>query len=650
MKTTISSFLLAGVLLLSASCEKRSDSSKISENDIISLKVDQNSERITEQRVESIIEPLFDPEYDAEFNQTPITRSASVETKGLPEEDIFVLIAEVESPKKNGKLLSATSVSINGNYAYVSYHYNEDNNADISMDLYEGVLEVIDISEPTLPVIHSTAHTDEADFNTLAFDEFSTPGQKKLWIGATDFKIAGAVYSLDLQDNVPASDAKLIRHKVTGSKSVNGVSCTSDNLYVSAGRTEGGSYIFDLPNMELASDESFTNAKSVVLTEDKHIVLISGASASIRIYDLHDNHKLIKSFPIGEVKPATGKSGMAVKDDLIWVAMGYNGLKAFNFNGDLIHTFTLPPSDLSDDDKPTTNGVALDNDYIYLANGSGGMYICEATTGVQEIEVLEIYSFDKSTNYINVGQDLIFIANGKDGLKILRRVPEKEFETVCTYNKVGLPDCLQLDPPELCSEIESHIDIALPERENVIKSHPEYFSKPSQLVLTEEASVYFSFIDEGAGKKNSFGAYTYDVNNPPSSIDELENKMLIYPNASKKGSGGSLIPGATMEFVGKLPAGTNIGAYLIFGSWVGTNKTPSGMNEGIYTHYTDDRFNQHELQQSIIFYDEECDAILYCFEDIKATGGDKDYNDCIVQLIVEPASAVDVSQLIPMGK
>ena len=55
----------------------------------------------------------------------------------------LVLVAELAPPTYEGKILRATHVAVEGNYAYVSYNTE---GAD-----YLGAIELIDISNPNLP-------------------------------------------------------------------------------------------------------------------------------------------------------------------------------------------------------------------------------------------------------------------------------------------------------------------------------------------------------------------------------------------------------------------------------------------------------------------------------------------------------------------
>lgn len=59
--------------------------------------------------------------------------------------------------------------------------------------------------------------------------------------------------------------------------------------------------------------------------------------------------------------------------------------------------------------------------------------------------------------------------------------------------------------------------------------------------LLAEADITLTFIDEGAGYKNSFGYFVYDDN------QNILYEQTIFANASEAGGGGSLLPGDTVS-------------------------------------------------------------------------------------------------------
>ncbi len=614
--------------------------------DEIELIVNTDGVSETQKRVHYINEPLFDTSY----------QKKKKDSRAVGAEALFMHVAEVESPVVGDRVLSATHVKFNGKFAYVSYHYNEPNSSPMSEALYEGHIDVFDVENPLFPIILSTAQNHRADFNTMFLDYETTGAQRRLWIGATDYGVGGAVFDLDLTDNVILPGTMMTRYKTPPGNSVNGVVRSADWLYATAGRTEGGVFVFDEEKMQLETSltNEFENAKYAAVSGysvgDKHVVLRSGTNAQLLVYEVGAAHTEIATYDIGSIEPETGKSGIYVKNNICWVAMGYAGLKAFDLNdGSLVHT--LSPENMGD--AAVTNGVCLDDDYVYVANGSDGLYLCAMVEGQQELEVLETHNFGASANYIDVGEDLIFIANGREGLQILRRIPPGDYTVICDYDDDGIPECIEPNPYDLCETLVSDLDAALPESKSVFTYHPEYLDNPNTtLELLEPATVYVTFIDEGAGWKNSLGTYHYPADSPPETVDDIrDSKLLIYPNSSKQGAGGALTAGTTIKLLGTFPQGTNVGAFLVARGWAGKSSTyPSGLSEGAYTHYSNDILNIAQAQQTLLFYDVSCDAIVLAIEDVKVGTGDDDFNDCMFQIIVDPPTAVNTDLYIQIGE
>jgi hypothetical protein len=117
-----------------------------------------------------------------------------------------------------------------------------------------------------------------------------------------------------------------------------------------------------------------------------------------------------------------------------------------------------------------------------------------------------------------------------------------------TANSNGLPDSLAEDV-YISSSLLSDINAAFPERSRVDVDHPEYIQQGavSELITSDNSEVWITFIHEGAGYRNSFGYFTYGINETPASIDALD-LIPVFPNSSFAGSGGSLQTDSTFDF------------------------------------------------------------------------------------------------------
>jgi hypothetical protein len=274
-----------------------------------------------------------------------------------------------------------------------------------------------------------------------------------------------------------------------------------------------------------------------------------------------------------------------------------------------------------------------------IGNGESGIHvgglIAEKNDSLWMLGAME-FGESQSANFVESKDNVIFVATGLGGLKILAISIDE-----------GVPD--DVEPTDPCETLMANISELFPEGLDVRNVHDDLFSDTAHLNIhvTEETPVYVSFIDEGAGWRNTFGYYTYPEDDPPQSVEDLE-KHIVFPNVSKVGEGGGLDFGDRVQLgEGSFPAGTVIGFYLVAQGW------KNGLTvEGVYTQYTDKLFNIDQAQQSTLFVSSGCDDIVLTFEDIKVNGSscDHDFNDIILTIkdskdMGLPNTRLDVSGL-----
>jgi hypothetical protein len=146
------------------------------------------------------------------------------------------------------------------------------------------------------------------------------------------------------------------------------------------------------------------------------------------------------------------------------------------------------------------------------------------------------------------------------------------------------------------------------------------------LHFTDTGDLSVTYIDEGAGYKNSFGYFTFDDNN------NILSKHTIFENASGLNKGGVLVAGDTMD-LGTFNEGDNVGFWLqANGYW-----NPDG-----HTYYTVDELNPDGLRHIAIVDDNG--YINIGIEDLYNLG-DQDYNDIIFRMNITPNSAIDKANI-----
>jgi hypothetical protein len=117
-----------------------------------------------------------------------------------------------------------------------------------------------------------------------------------------------------------------------------------------------------------------------------------------------------------EVSPVDGKNVVAVDGNDIYVCCGAYGL--VRYNGSTTERFQL---DLIDGVQPRgyVNGVTFDDNYVYVAYGSAGIYVLNK----KDLSVYAKYTNvgGKSCNYVTVpGDGYIYVAYGENGWQVYR--------------------------------------------------------------------------------------------------------------------------------------------------------------------------------------------------------------------------------------
>lgn len=220
---------------------------------------------------------------------------------------------------------------------------------------------------------------------------------------------------------------------------------------------------------------------------------------------------------------------------------------------------------------------------------------------------------------------------------VLTYTSQAQYRYLSPFNSEGVPSVLDYEP--LSERMKANVKASLPESYPVPKYHPQYISNGSDtdVKITKDADVWVTFVDEGAGYRNTLGFYTYTGAPHKPSADEI---TIIFPNVSKIGSGGGLGEGFKIR-LGRFSAGTNIGWVLIAdgfkngkvtnGNWI-LYSTPSFNPEG------DPNLQFH----NVLLKDEIEQKVVMGFEDIRRDNGgcDNDFNDAIFIVSANPADVL----------
>ncbi|MEY4529865.1 MAG: hypothetical protein RLZZ156_586 [Deinococcota bacterium] len=241
--------------------------------------------------------------------------------------------------------------------------------------------------------------------------------------------------------------------------------------------------------------------------------------------------------------------------------------------------------------------------------------------------------------------------------------------TYTTGSTGGLPNYFTQNLP-VNSDTLLTINASLPEG-IPLPNHPQlknYIARgaASNLVLQQDGQVWMTFVHEGAGYKNAVGYYLYDANNPPRTVHDIKDRMIIaYPNTSFQGAGGGLSTGKRVQlryydpkptaekWSNTFPAGTAIGWFLVANGWNGSAVVEKNIQQTVFSDqalnfwlYQNNTNMTAQKSAQTVLLDNNTDAegkksLLLGFEDIlRYQGGDQDFNDAIFLIQANPPSAI----------
>ncbi len=221
----------------------------------------------------------------------------------------------------------------------------------------------------------------------------------------------------------------------------------------------------------------------------------------------------------------------------------------------------------------------------------------------------------------------------------------------------GLPNFLdgtETIPQSLLDEI----NITLAETpQNIPNNYPQLIDEANKanLIVTDNANIWVTFIKEGAGYRNTVGYFYYKTaDGPPANVPSIFKRMIFFPNSSASGSGGQLTTGTRVKLLycdpnndpnvaanwtDVFPAGTTV-CWFVISSGYNSNSITNGAQYSIYS------FNAGSRPQTVLLYDPTNEKIVLGFEDIsRMNSSDADYNDCVFCVTANPITAIDRSNL-----
>jgi len=297
------------------------------------------------------------------------------------------------------------------------------------------------------------------------------------------------------------------------------------------------------------------------------------------------------------------------------------------------------------------------------ATGADGRFTRSVTlpAGTEKVYLRSVHIGVMPGGYVPVLNGSIRATFGYENTGFIEDVEEKSapapksgkssfaYKYLGQWDSQGRPLYLESEGDVVDSELLDRINASLPESRPVPQYHPDYLATDveTNMEFTSTSDVWVSFLHEGAGWRNVFGFYTYDVNNPPQSKSDIDSVTIVFPNVSAQGSGGDLRVGDKV-YLGQFDENTGVGLFLFGNGW------KNGITEGRHTLFTHSGLNPEtdpSLQQhNVLLNDDQNERIILGFEDLNRqwSSCDNDFNDAIFMITANPYSAVKTEDMSPL--
>ena len=359
------------------------------------------------------------PSAPAPLASAPIGRSSAARQAGGFN---LSLKAEVAPPSIGGQTLQATSVSIAGNLAVVSYN--------MVGNPYLGAVDVIDITNKNQPVLRSEAlfqNTDVSAVTTSGVNVYLAEAT-----GDTGFASPGVFEVVKLVGNqlVLTGNTRTELSSFTATSVAFGT-----RVYATSGDA-GSLFMLNPVTFAVTSSIPLADARWVAVGGGQ-VAVVQGVPGRLAVYN-ESNMSVVGSWPFKGADISQSKSQAELVGGKAFIAAGDSGVQVLNpSTGAFLGQVPRPnPDSLGlSPSVVVTNAVAIDQDLMFISNGEAGVYLAQGSqafstsgTGAQTITMRGKLRFGnlQSVNHVaysaggpgNPG--LLIIAAGLGGLKIVQ--------------------------------------------------------------------------------------------------------------------------------------------------------------------------------------------------------------------------------------
>ena len=330
----------------------------------------------------------------------------------------LTLVAEVTPPIVAGSPLQATSVTLNGGFAYISYSQQG--------DPYRGAIDVIQLRAGRNATLKSSATFTDTDIHSVYFDsEFlfvAEALEDPLFYPATSFverlKTSGGD-KLTLVDKLRTPLQSFVATSVAAS---------FPDVFVTTGNT-GYLYRLDQATLTVQDSVQLDDARWVSVSGSQ-VVVVQGTPGRISVYNSADLSG-VGTFTFDGASIAESKSTVQFIGGKALIAAGDGGVKLVNIQtGTAVGSIDRVTVTGLDSSLTVTNAAEAFGEYVFISNGEAGVYVAQASqalensTGDTPITLTTLgklqFNEAQSVNHVAYDGSNLIIASGLGGVKIVQ--------------------------------------------------------------------------------------------------------------------------------------------------------------------------------------------------------------------------------------
>lgn len=343
-----------------------------------------------------------------------------------PSSVTLTLVAELEPPVVNGRVVQATSVSSRRRFNFlISYNTAE--------DPFAGAVDYVISAFGVAPRLISSVAFHDSDISAVGLDDD--------WIYAAQATGAGSHATPAALERLSLAPSGILlengdRLDLT-SFAATSVLPVGNVVYLTTG--DGGHlYALDASDMSTLGQFALDDARWVAHDADNgRIVVVQGTPGRISIFRegvfSDGSMELLNTFAFPGADVPQSKSTVEIVGGKAFIAAGPEGVQVMCLDdGQIVGSVPRPdPAVVGlDPSVVVTNAVTVDEDLMFISNGEAGVYVAAGAAefagtpcgAPQSITMLGHLGFDdlESVNHVDYENKRLLVAAGLGGLKIVQ--------------------------------------------------------------------------------------------------------------------------------------------------------------------------------------------------------------------------------------